>query len=192
MAARDIMPWRTPQGGTEKVETYHLQADETFHEGEVVRLDDASGLLEIAAHDPDVSNHTSAATAGAVGIAAEPAEGMATDADGTTNPAFADRGVWIFTSTQEFITANYTDDEDSNPFTNDATHAMVGDEVGLVLNTSGAVNQWGISENADTTHSQFRITAVLDADRQPIRDAVTEATYVVFRLNTCYAPGLPA
>ena len=54
MAARDIMPWRSPQGGTTVVQPYSLLADEDFLEGEVVRLDTATGQLEEAADDPDI------------------------------------------------------------------------------------------------------------------------------------------
>ena len=195
MAARDIMPWRSAGGGpgsTVKVETYHLHENETFGEGEVVVLTDAGGLLTEAGHNPDVSNHTDAAVAGAVGISAEPAAGMASDSDGTTNAQWSDRGVWIFTSDQEFITRNYTDGEDGAEFTRDAVHADIGDEYGLCLNTFVVGNnRWGISNNADTTHLQFRITDILDADRQSIKDATTEATWVVFRLQTAHQPGIP-
>jgi hypothetical protein len=193
MAARDIMPWRSAGGGpgsTVKVETYHLHPNQTFGEGEVVVLTEANGQLAEAAHNPDVGNHTDAANAGAIGISAEPAAGMASDAAGTTNAEWSDRGVWIFTTDQEWITRNYTDDEDGNAWTRDAIHADIGDEVGLCLNTSGAANEWGISENADTTHKQFRITDVLDANKQSIKDATTEATWVVFRLQSAHYPAV--
>ena len=192
MAARDIMPYRSAgggPGGTVKVETYHLHPNRTYSEGEVLVLTEANGQLAMAAHNPDVGNHTDAAVAGAIGIAAEPAEGMA-DGDGVTNAEWADRGVWIFTSDQEWITPNYTDGVVTDDFTNDAIHADVGDEVGLCLNTFGAVDHWGISENGDTTHMQFRITQILDANHQVIKDATTEATYVVFRLQTAHYPAI--
>ena len=194
MSARDIMPWRSAGGGpgsTVKVETYHLLENETYGEGEVVVLTDGGGLLTEAATNPDVGNHTDAAVTGAVGISAEPAAGMASDSAGTTNAQWSDRGVWIFTSDQEFITRNYTDGVYNAAWTRDAIHSDVGDEVGLLLNASSGVNEWGISENADTTHQQFRITDVLDADRQSIRDATTVATWVVFRLQTAHQPAIP-
>jgi hypothetical protein len=193
MAQYDIMPWRSAGGGpgsTVKVETYHLLENETFGVGEVVVLTDAGGLLTEAAHNPDVGNHTDAANAGAVGISAEPAAGMASDAEGTTNAQWSNRGVWIFTTEQEWITRNYTDGVVTAEFTRDAVHAHIGDEVGLCLNTFAAADRWGISNNADTTHLQFRITDVLDANRQRIADATTEATWVVFRLQSAHYPAV--
>ena len=193
MAARDIMPWRSAGGGpgsTVKVETYHLHPNRTYLLGEVLVLTEANGQLALAAHNPDVGNHTDAAVTGAIGIAAEPAQGMATDASGTTNAEWAPRGVWIFTSDQEWVTRYYTDDVVTNDFTHDAVHAHIGDEVGLCLNTFGAVDHWGISNNGDTTHQQFRITDVLDAEKQRIADATTEATWVVFRLSTAHQPAI--
>lgn len=196
MAAYDIMPWRSAGGGpgsTVKVETYHLHPNRTYGIGEVLVLTDANGQLALAGHNPDVSNHTDAGgagVAGAVGISAQAAQGLATDGEGTTNAEWASREVWIFTPEQEWITRNYTDDEDGNAWTRDAIHSDVGDEVGICLNTSGAVNEWGISENADTTNLMFRITDVLDANKQSIRNATTVATWVVFRLASAHQPNL--
>ncbi len=177
MAARDIMPWRAPEGGTILVTTYYLAADETFEEGEVVTLD-AVGQLEESVHDPSAAIYHANGT---VGISAEPAAGMASDAEGTTNAAWAARGVWRFSYDQEWITPNFTDDQDGNALTNDAIHARVGETVGLSLNTSGAANVWSVSQNADTANQQFRIIDILDANKQPIRDAATVATWVIFR-----------
>ena len=187
MAARDIWPIRSAgggPGGTVKVETYHLYTDQTFHEGEIVALGAATGQLVLAAHDPDVSDHTDAA--GAVGIAAEPAEGMAADAAGVTNPAYANRGVWIFTSEQEWITPNYSTDDGQAWSAVAPLHANIGDPVGLSI----IATVHGISSG--TGFTQFRVTDILDANMNPIRDQATVGTYTVFRLNTAYAPGLPA
>lgn len=174
MAARDIMPWRAPLGGTTKVETYHLLADEVFVEGEVVHLDTGTGQLEEAADDPDITIHIDG---GAVGVAAEPAQGMATDAAGTTNPDFADRGVWIFTLDQEFVTPNFSV---ADAAFDDAlfAHVRIGQAVGL-MRLAGPPIQWGVSLGAGNL--QFRVTDILDANMQTIRDLTTDATYVVFR-----------
>ena len=120
MAARDIMPWRSAGGGpgsTVKAATYHLHPARTYLQGEVLVLTDANGQLALAGHDPDVSNHTDAGgagVAGAVGVAAQPAEGLATDGAGTTNAEWEPRTVWIFVPEQEWITPNYTDDVVTN------------------------------------------------------------------------------
>ena len=193
MAARDIMPWRSAGGGpgsTVKVETYPLHPARTYHEGEVLVLTEAQGQLAVALINPDVSNHTdagAAGVAGAIGIAAEPAQGMASSGTGATNPEWQDRGVWIFTSDQEFVTQNYTDEVVANAWSNSALHAVVGDECGLAVRADAT---WGISVNGEVTVQQFRITQVLNAARQPIKDAATVATFVVFRLQTAHQPGI--
>ena len=173
------MPWRSPQGGTTVVQPYSLLADEDFLEGEVVRLDTATGQLEEAADDPDINLHLDG---GAVGVAAEPAEGMASDADGTTNPGGARRGVWQFTYDQEFITPNYNADGTASTLydTTACTLAQVGETVGLMLNTNVANPGWGIS--LVCTNEQFRITGILDANRQPIMTlAAADTAFVTFR-----------
>lgn len=184
MAARDIMPWRAPLGGTTKVETYHLLAAQTFLEGEVVRLDSGTGQLEEAATNPDLTVHIDGGT---VGVACDPAEGMATDAAGTTNAAFARRGAWIFTMDQEFITPNFSV---AGTAFNDADflHIRTGQAVGL-LRVAGPPIQWGIAL-ATVTNLQFRVTSIMDARRQEILDLTTDATWVAFRRETAYL-GVP-
>jgi len=196
MAERDIMPWRSAgggPGGTVKGATYHLHPNRTYLTGEVLVLTEANGQLALAGHNPDVSNHTDAGgagVAGSVGIAAEPAEGFSSVGTGVTNPEWGSRNVWIFTPEQEWITLNYTDGIVTAEFTWDAIHSDVGDEVGICLNTFGGGSRWGISNNADTTNLMFRITDVLDSNKVSIKDATTEATWVVFRLSSAHQPNL--
>jgi hypothetical protein len=179
MAARDIMPWRSPLGGTTVVQTYALLNNETFDEGEVVRIDSGTGQLEEAANNPDI---TIDVDTGAVGVAAEPAEGMAMDAAGDTNPGGAMRGVWQFTTDQEFITPNYAILDDAAVLY-DVTACIlthVGTSVGLMLNTNVGNPGWGITSVA--TNEQFRITGILDARKQPIRTLAAATTaFVTFR-----------
>ena len=179
MAARDIMPWRAPLGGTTVVGTHYLLDGETFHEGEVVHIDTGTGQLEIAADDPDINIDIDT---GAIGVAAEPAEGMATDAAGDTNPGGAPRSVWLFTHDQEWITPNYAILGDESVLY-DVTACIlthVGTTVGLMLNTNVGNPGWGITSVA--TNAQFRITGILDANRQPIRTLAAATTaFVTFR-----------
>ena len=169
MAAHDIMPFRSAHGGTIKVESHHLTAAQTFHVGEGVALD-ATGTISLAADDADVTAPTAL-----YGIAAENAEGMASNAAGTTNATNAVRGVWPFDDcAQEWITKNYSD---GGAAFGDAAPdlANVGDTVGYaVIATVHGVQLVGTNED-------WIITQVLDANKTSVGTSGGTGVWVVFK-----------
>ncbi len=168
MAKNDIMPWRSALGGHFKIERHRLTAAQTFEEGECVLLA-AAGTITIAADAGDAATPTSL-----YGLAAEPAEGMATDAAGTTNPTNALRGIHPFDDiSTEFITDNYSD---AGAAFGDAAPDManIGDTCGIAL--IGGI--WGVELVSD--NENFLIIDVLDSDKSTPTTG-TDGTWVVFR-----------
>lgn len=168
MAAYDIMPFRSSHGGHIGVETYQLAPSQTFNQGEPV-LVDANGQLAIAADMPDPDLPTSV-----VGIAAEPAQGMATSATGVTNATDSPRSVFQLHRDNEFITKNFG--TTANSFTGTMDQTNIGDIVNIEVNAS----VWGINSAGGGTNRDFVVTQVLDANKNPVTGSAT-GTYVVFR-----------
>lgn len=177
MADMDIMPYDSSMGGHTRVVHYPLDGSASFLRGEVVVVD-AGGQLNEAATQPDIG--TAAGTApGAVGIAAESAQGIAdsqsklgTIASAANIPA----AVYPFNLDSRFVTRNmYNGSDTATAF----TVTNIGDTASLRL-TAGGV--WGIDIGTAAGAENFLIEGLLDANGQDAVRLGTTAVAAIFRL----------
>lgn len=173
MAAYDIMPASSPDGGHTTVRHFRLNAAETFQVGEPVAVN-ADGELTESADDP--------VDADLMGIAlapgADPSTGTAFD-NPRTGAAYTTGDmipVVIPTPTTYFRTTNFSA---AGAAFNDTAPAAadIGDEVGLSL-IGGA---WGVDQAA--ANNTCRIVDILNERGQSIQDTgetlTTADTYTI-------------
>lgn len=173
MAARDLMPYISPRGGSTLTSAYPIGAGETFLQGEPVVLD-ANGNLTISGSNP----------AAVLGIAAENYEDAGSHLDTGaygTPVAVTGRKITIYrpTDDQLFITQNFATDGLGNATTPAATD--LGDQAGLILNGGFWVLDTGAGNKI------CEVEDVLDEQKQPISTPAGSgllfgtALWVVFR-----------
>lgn len=183
MSLRDIRPFRSSNGGWEKVEGVRVGAGTTstsWEEGEVLVIDAAAGDANVA---PDgataASNLTIIATAGSSGL--QSVYG-ATDTTWTTTPP-ADHQVtgYILSDEAEFITDNVFNNSDTNigpAGTGALTGALPGATAGFWHDLTAGTGDQGIDVNGST----LIITGWLDANLNPTLTAA-DAAWVSFKRN---------
>ena len=172
MATNDIRPLRSPEGGYVKIRPYALAPGQTFNVGEPVCL--VAGQLTLAANNP---NYTSAEF---IGIAGEPAEGLATRGDGVRNTEDDPRTVYLAGPQTEFFTENFSVNVTGPAFGSPVTQALVGVLVAIVVNAAG---EWGISDGTGVGAANFiaEITQVFDNHRIPVK-GTTVGSSVAFQI----------
>lgn len=161
MAADDIRPYASSNGGHSRVIAFPLDGSGAFLRGEPVIID-AGGQVNEAANDPVLT----AEGAGSIGIAAVGAQEVA-DLNGTNIAGAANEpvGVYVFDTDTEYYTRNLYNSGAGATY----TVANIGDECNLEV--VGGV--WGV----DTTPANFNfvITGLLDDDG---KDAIRNSTTV--------------
>ena len=182
MAARDIMPWISPRGGTHEVRWGTMNASETFEVGEPVGVNDDGEIFEfpvdnteIIVGDPD----------GVVGGIAAYGPG-ASNIDPTTGAAFATSAripYWPWGQGTLFITSNFyavtTPSTRVTPLQTD-----VGENYMIVASTTAAIAGWGIQQEAGLSGVDViaSVNEVLDANYAPIRISGGTGVYLVFEI----------
>ena len=152
MAELDIVPFRSPSGGSTGVRAFPVAASQTYRHGEPLIL--SSNRLEEAASDPSAI----------VGIAAESALDIANDTTGGLNgqPASAGtpRSVYLPVHEQTFLARNFATDGSGTSAT--PTVSVIGTLAGLTKTG----NTWTVDTGANSLICQ--INDVLDARKNSI------------------------
>ena len=184
MAARDIMPFKSPLGGTIEVRYGEFTASEVFEIGEPVQSIDAGTWTEppdddtewlIADSDGNVACGIAAWGPGAGNI--NPATGVAY-ATGDWFPYWP-----IGEPGQLWITSNF--------FAAGAQTAVapaltdIGDEYHIVYSQVSGIVGWGIERTVALSGVDViaEIVDVLDARKQPIRVSGNAGVYVTFEIK---------
>ena len=180
MADMDIMPYDASSGGHVRIVDYPLDGSASFLRGEVVVVD-AGGQLNEAATQPDV-RPAGGTAAGAVGIAAESAQGIANSRTGDGLIATAvnqPAGVYTFDNDARFVTRQIFNNSD---VVITPTVANIGDTCSLRL--GAGTEGWGIDVGGTAGVENFVVEKVLDADGKDAALNATTAVSAVFRLGT--------
>ena len=197
MAARDIMPFKSPLGGTYEVRVAGMTASEVFDIGEPVVIVDGGTLTE----PPDDATQwilTDGEDGGtSVGIACYgPAGGAQTnDRGAATNPktgaAYAvndEIAYWPASQGTLFITRNfYAAGAGSSvaPLVTD-----IGERYQIAYGTFGTPDAgWGVEQTAGVigVDVQAVVVDVLDSQKAPIRVSGNAGVFVVFEINATLA-----
>jgi len=183
MAARDIMPWKSPLGGTTEVRYGEFTANEVFEIGEPVSLIDAGTWTEPT---DDAAQWTLAQMGGnvAAGIAAwGPGAGNINPATGV---AYA-TGDWfpywpVGEPGQLWITKNCMAAGGGSLVA--PVLADIGDEYQIVYGTTAPIG-WGIEQTVALTGVDViaEIVDVLDSKKSPIRVTGNAGIYWVFEIK---------
>jgi hypothetical protein len=179
MAARDIMPWISPLGGTYEVRWGQMTAGEVFEVGEPVGIVDAGTLTE----PPDDATQVIVTDFDGVegGIAAYgPGAGNIDPATGAAMAALADVPYWPWGQGTLFITDNF--------FAAGAGSAVapaqtdVGENYQMVYSTTAGIIGWGLERTAGLSGVDVvcSVKEVLDANYAPLRISGGTGVYVVF------------
>jgi len=188
MAARDIMPWVSPMGGTCSVRWGSMTASEVFEIGEPIAVVDAGTLTE----PPDDATQfivTDADSGLEIGIAA--AGPGASNIDPVTGAAYATGAripYWPIGEGNLFITKKFH----AAGGTTTAVPAQtdVGENYQITYNTTAGSNLgWGVEQTAGVTGVDVvaRVVEVLDVDKNPIRISSGTGVYVVFTISATLA-----
>lgn len=187
MAARDIMPWISPLGGTYEVRWGTMTASEVFEAGEPVMIVDAGTLTE----PPDdatqwlVADLTGTGTniMGA-GIAAYgPGAGNIDPATGAAFATGADIPFWPINQGTLFITDNFFAAGAAAAATPAQTD--VGESYQITYSTTAGIIGWGVEQTQGVVGTDVcaNVWEVLDTDKAPIRISGGTGVYVVFEIN---------
>ena len=190
MAARDIMPWTGPNGGTPLVQEFsgNFVADsETFETGEPVYVDQSGDISESAdlpTVGTDVPTGIAVYGPGSSNITWE------TGAAFTNASSFVQ--VWIPTPEQQWITPNFS----SAGSAFDDVAPLIGD-VGMEIALKKVTNDWGISISPGSAQNIGRITDILNGRKQSIKrtgeslalQSAGGTYYVVFTMLSDRQPG---
>ena len=162
MAHRDIMPFISPSGQTIDIQHYPMNAAETFVAGEPVRVD-ADGNVATCVDDATI--------AGFMGIALAPSpfsiQGTLTNRDPQTGAAYATGAsipIAIARQGCRFISDNFSTGGGGVAVV--PTLAVIGDTVGVIV--TGGV--WFFDVGLTAANMMFRITDVLDANKNSLKD----------------------
>lgn len=179
MAARDIMPWISPLGGTYEVRWGSMTASEVFEVGEPVAVVDAGTLTE-----PSGQFIITDADAGLlIGIAAAgPGAGNIDPATGAAYATGASIPFWPINQGTLFITSNVFAagaGSASAPLQTD-----VGEPYQITYGTTNPIG-WGVEKTAGVEGVDVvaTIVEVLDANKAPIRITGGTGVYVVFTIT---------
>ena len=189
MAARDIMPWISPLGGTYEVRWGSMTSGEVFEVGEPVAVVDAGTLTE----PTDNAGQFTVAqfdTAGSClgGIAAYgPGAGNIDPATGAAMAALADVPYWPFGQGTQFITKNFMLADAATGLAV-PVQTDVGEAYQMSYGTAAPIG-WGLEKTVAVVGVDVMcvVLEVLDADKNPIRISGGTGVYVVFEVRQ---PGL--
>jgi len=181
MAARDIMPWISPRGGTNEVRWGSMTASEVFEIGEPIGVVDAGTLTEppddatqVIVGDFDEGLEGGIAAAG-------PGAGNIDPATGSAYAAGARIPYWPWGQGTLFITKNFYA---AGGATNVApAQTDVGEPYQLVYGAGNSA--WGLERTAALSGVDIVcvVVEVLDADKNPIRISSNAGVYVVFDIR---------
>jgi len=184
MAARDIMPWKSPLGGTYEVRWAAMTAGETFEVGEVVGIVDAGTLSEMPA---DTTELLIADTDGGLGGIAAYGPG-AGNIDPDTGAAMATGAMvpyWPWNQGTLFITSNFKSDAAAAVVVPALTD--IGESYEISYSNATVPLGWGIDQTnaAVATEVCARIVDVLDAGYVSINEPHSDGTgvYLVFEIT---------
>ncbi|MCP4113854.1 MAG: hypothetical protein GY737_00335 [Desulfobacteraceae bacterium] len=187
MAKFDIMPFKSPLGGTYETRVGGMTASETFELGEPVMLVNAGTLTE-PIDDGTPWPIAEADSGGEIGIACF-GPGHNSNTNPKTNAAFAsddEIAYWPANQGTIFITKNFYSDA-----TTAASPALtdIGESYEITSATVATVENWGVVQAAATegTDVQAIILDVLDTNKSPIRDTGKTGVYVIFTINATFA-----
>lgn len=180
MAARDIMPWLSPLGGTYEVRWGSMTSGELFEVGEPVAVVDAGTLTE-PPDDADQILITDMDSGGIGGIAAYgPGAGNIDPATGAAMAALADVPYWPWGQGTLFITDNLFAAAAGSAVT--PLQTDVGEDYQMVYSTTAGIIGWGLERTAGLSGVDLvcRVHEVLDANKAPLRISGGTGVYVVF------------
>ena len=185
MAARDIMPFVSPQGGTLEVRYGSMTASETFEVGEPVNIVNAGTITE----PPDD------VTQWIIGDGDNP-DGTgwgiacygpgASNIDPKTGVAFAtgaEIAYWPGNQGTLFITDNFFAAGGGSAVV--PLQTDVGESYQITYGTFGTPDAgWGVEQTAGVAGVDYQaiVTDVLDSQKAPIRLSGNAGVYVVFEL----------
>ena len=179
MAARDIMPWISPDGGTRQVRWNGMTASEVFEIGEPIVVQDAGTVAEFvgATTSVPITEFDSGMLGGI--DAAGPGAG---NIDPKTGAAYATGGEipwWPFGDDTLFITKNFFATGDTTTL---AVPAVTDIGESYKMNQAAANTAWGLEQTAAVpgTDLQCVVHDVLDAEKRPVRVSGATGVYLVF------------
>lgn len=181
MSARDIMPFKSPLGGTTSVIHGPLNASESFKEGELVGINSDGEVAEFPA-DGTPALTADIDVARIAGIAATPGDTTLTDGNAAaTGDTIA---IWPADQDTLFITDNVTDGSGT-------AVVPTGTMRGLIVQIEHNNGEWAVIPGAAATvgtHVGAAIVDVLNSSKNPISATdTTTGRFVVFRLQTMAA-----
>jgi hypothetical protein len=173
MAARDIMPFVSSDGGSPQVHSVLMDATATFNEGDVVVVHANGDVVEGSDEQTTVGVLCGVAAVGSQDVAnARTADNLlATAAANGEQIQF-----WGFTRGAEFITSNVETADTAGPFGEATTADMIGDS-GCLRVGSGV---WGLCVNGSAANRDFVVTRVLDSQKEDVTKSGNAGVYVVF------------
>jgi len=189
MAARDIMPFKSPLGGTYEVRVAGMTASEVFDVGEPVAIvdggtlteppDDATQWILTDGEDGGTSVGIACYGPGTGGVNTNPK----TNAAYTTNDEIA---YWPASQGTLFITQNVFAagaGSASAPLVTD-----IGERYQISYGTTDPIG-WGVEKTAGVigVDVQAVVVDVLDSQKAPIRVSGNAGVFVVFEINATLA-----
>ena len=186
MPFRDIMPWKSPRGGTYEVRWGAMTTGGTFVQGEPIALVDAGTLTEMPQDTTEVL-HADMDAGHEGGIACfGPGAG---NINPMTGVAFATGDMiayWPWGQGTLFITSNFHTDAGAAAAVPALTD--VGESYELDYATAAAPIGWGIDQTANATVTELgcKIVEVLDTNKYPTYHPSWDGTgvYLVFEITT--------
>jgi hypothetical protein len=186
MPARDIMPWKSPLGGTYEVRWGAMTAGEDFEIGEPIGLVDAGTLTEPPQDTTEVL-HADFDAGHCVGIACfGPGAG---NINPMTGVAFATGDMiayWPIDQGTLFITSNFHSDAGAAAVVPALTD--VGESYELDYATAAAPIGWGLDQTANATVTELgcKVVEVLDTNYNPTYHPLWNGTgvYLVFEITS--------
>jgi hypothetical protein len=194
MAVRDIMPFKSVQGGTTQVKWGQMTASEVFDVGEPVMIVTAGTLTEAEDND-DSWKYAEMGTGAECGIAAAgPGGGSQTnDRDahldpmtGKTYATLAMIPYWPINEGTHFITKNFWAAAGAGSAAVPDL-ANIGISYMITYATFGTPDAgWGIEETAAVSGTDVSavVLDVLDSAKTPIRLSGNAGVYLVFEIRT--------
>lgn len=181
MAARDIMPFKSPLGGTFTVKTGRLSAAQTFEIGEPIGVVNAGTIQEMPI-DESPWQPGDADTGLQMGIACYgPGAANINPQTGTTYTTNDEVSYWPINEGIIFITDNFMDTTMATAVT--PVQTDVGEAYQVSYSTAAPIG-WGIEQTAATagTDVEARIVDVLDINKAPISRSGGTGVYLLFEL----------
>lgn len=183
MAARDIMPWISPLGGTYEVRWNQMTSGELFEVGEPVGVVDAGTLTEPGDDAAEVV--VGDFDGGSGGIAAfGPGAGNINPATGAAFAALDDIAYWPFGQGTQFITDNFFAAAAGSAVAPAQTD--VGEHYQMVYSTTAGIIGWGLEQTAALSGVDLvsRVIEVLDDLKRPIRLSGAAGVHVIFEIDS--------